>query len=493
MSILVLAALLGRPASGDAWLPSKPIPLSSFPIINQTFQKLTEHSVLNEFDGRGGGWAALRPRINYRGAAAYVLAASAAEYVVSLSDVHESKVSIERFLRGSEATFDVTPMTMPIVATELDGDSAPPMPARVAALLRESWASLDPQGPALVASIKAMDALNHFPHARDTFGTHLLGTFGMLALWGQPADVRRCGLFHTAYSGDLFRFFLFDASAGDERAQLRAVVGSDAEQLTWLFGTVHRGALLGLREMMSLDAPPSYTLSSLETQYVSVAHRLHGAVEVSKAEIAKLMVVTIADYLEQLVDVNGWRDHHQVEAPSALWPGSGRPGLGLHWAASLCQAVRSHLEVVPPVFGRCTQSLRRADEEAARDAYWRVVSEEAALAEPTQLGLLADAARRNPHVGEPEVMLAQILFRNGRYEESRSACARALVKMYALGTAWDKRRTYGAWVGYARLLHVRSSRKLGGHSDSLPPELSLPPTSGGLTLVDINKVAAMMP
>ena len=28
----------------------------------------------------------------------------------------------------------------------------------------------------------------------------------------------------------------------------------------------------------------------------------------------------------------------------------------------------------------------------------------------------------------------------------------------ALGTAWDKRRTYAAWVGYARLLDVRARR-----------------------------------
>ena len=65
-------------------------------------------------------------------------------------------------------------------------------------------------------------------------------------------------------------------------------------------------------------------------------------------------------------------------------------------------------------------------------------------------------------------------------------------KFVALGTAWDKRRTYAAWVGYARLLDVRARRSLRGEP-SMPEEMSLPMTSGGMTLISIRKLVGMMP
>ena len=366
------------------------------------------------------------------------------------------------------------------------------VPPRVLSLLRESWADLDPSGPALVSSIRQMTPLNEFPHARDTFGGHLLGTFGLLALWGQPNDVCRAGLFHTAYSGDIFRFFLYDAANAADRAELRSIIGDAAEQLTWLFGTVDRGSLLGLSHMMEHDLPPSYSLADYGEELVPVAHRLHGRVSLSTREVAKIMIVTIADYLEQLVAVNGWLHHHQVESPSVLWPGDGKPGLGLAWASSLCHAIRSHLEVVPPIFERCTRTLTRTGEVASRDGYWRAVSLEAELPQREQAALYTEAIAQNPFIGEPELMLAQLYFRSGDFGAALTHCGHALRKFVALGTAWDKRRTYAAWVGYARLLDVRARRSLRGEP-SMPEETSLPMTSGGMTLISIRKLVGMMP
>ena len=74
--------------------------------------------------------------------------------------------------------------------------------------------------------------------------------------------------------------------------------------------------------------------------------RLHGHVNVSTAVAAKILVVTLADYLEQMVEVNGWRDHHQVFLPLSLYPGDGKPALALYWISRMCRAVRgSRLEV----------------------------------------------------------------------------------------------------------------------------------------------------
>ena len=56
------------------------------------------------------------------------------------------------------------------------------------------------------------------------------------------------GLVHTAYSGDLFSFFAFDAALASERARLAALIGEEAEPLVHLFGTVARHGLWGWAE-----------------------------------------------------------------------------------------------------------------------------------------------------------------------------------------------------------------------------------------------------
>jgi len=369
------------------------------------------------------------------------------------------------------------------------------MPAGVRAIVHNDWVALDPDGPALIESARKIEALGEFSHARDTFGAHLSATFGILCAWGQAPDISRAGLFHTAYSGDLFQFYLWDAANPDERERLRQIVGADAEQLTWLFGTVTRGHLLGLAEVMA-DAAPPVPLPAKgpflgTSDMVEARHRLRAVINVTYAEVAKLMVITIADYLEQMVEVNGWRDHHQVEQPLRLYAGDDRPALALYWISAICRAVREHLDTVPPVFERCTATISREDEEAARDAYWRVVTREAELTVHEQLSLLGEAVERNPFVGEPHLIIAQLHFRHAKYEEATRHAALALTRFYALCTAWDKRRSFPAWVAFARLLALRARRKSSGLS-SLPISEALPPTSGGLPLVSVGRVVDEM-
>ena len=371
-----------------------------------------------------------------------------------------------------------------------------PMPASIAALIREAWSELDADGEEMVDVLsrgKLVSPLSFFAHARSTFKEHLIGTFGLLAAWGQPKDVRRAGLFHTAYSGDLFQFYVFDASSSADRSELRGIIGTEAESLVHMFGTVHRGQLVGLSDAINDTAgaaPPA--MSGAPDDATLVADRLLGERRVSNREASKLMVVTIADYLEQMVEVNGWRDHHQVEMPEALYPGDGKPALALHWMSHVCLAVRGQLEVVPPIFDGCTRLISLDDERAARDAYWRVVQREADLSEAEQLALLDEAAAKNPFVGEVHLMAAQLHFRAGRHALAAEACARALERFYALATAWDKRRSFGSWVGYARVLYLRATRLSRGLS-SLPYNEELPPTSGGLKMVGIRGLVDDLP
>ena len=134
--------------------------------------------------------------------------------------------------------------------------------------------------------------------------------------------------------------------------------------------------------------------------------------------------------------------------------------------------------MVPPVFGYCTRVLTMEDERTARDAYWRVVLKEhgGGMDEAEQRANLAVAIALNPFVAEPHILLAQLDYRRKSYAAVVSQCDSALTKLYAMATAWDKRMSFGAWVGYARLLRLRASRKLAGESTSLPTEAHMPPT-----------------
>ena len=68
--------------------------------------------------------------------------------------------------------------------------------------------------------------------------------------------------------------------------------------------------------------------------------RISGRLNLTNQEVAELLVVTAADYVDQTLDVNGWRDHHMVEPhETPIFPGTGRPELSLFWIASALRAV----------------------------------------------------------------------------------------------------------------------------------------------------------
>ena len=93
---------------------------------------------------------------------------------------------------------------------------------------------------------------------------------------------------------------------------------------------------------------------------------------------------------------------------------------------------------------------------------------------------LRAAVRLNPFIGEPHVLLAQVAFRQGRYEQCVAECADALRKLYALGTAWDKRIGFPGWCAFTRLVALRASRRARGET----PQNDFPRLPNGLTRID---------
>ena len=120
------------------------------------------------------------------------------------------------------------------------------MPPKIESIIHSDWESLEPDGEEQFH--KAMSYLrrkefNEFAHARDVFSEHLIGTYSILSAWGLPKEITRAGLFHTVYGGDLFIFYYFNPNDQPDREELRNIIGTKAEQLTYLFGTMDRSVV----------------------------------------------------------------------------------------------------------------------------------------------------------------------------------------------------------------------------------------------------------
>ena len=81
-----------------------------------------------------------------------------------------------------------------------------------------------------------------------------------------------------------------------------------------------------------------------------------------------------------------------------------------------------------------------------------------------QEALFRKAHELNPWIAEPQVMLSQILFDKAEFSEAAHHAAGALQTLYDWGTCWDKRTSYAQWVGFARMAHLRASRRGAGLS-----------------------------
>eukprot|EP00977_Amphora_coffeiformis_P017245 scaffold5533_cov159-Amphora_coffeaeformis.AAC.1 len=165
----------------------------------------------------------------------------------------------------------------------------PKMPDVVKSILHEDWKGL---GVADILERLKSPGVLEFAHGRGTFYSHLSGTFGILKAWGQPDDICLLGMTHTAYGGDLFQFFLWDSL--NDRESLQSLIGNDAEGLTYLFGTINRGQLGGLQDIMSKQVSEMEPLVGSFT----VKHRVEGTKVVPAATAAKILLATVADYLD---------------------------------------------------------------------------------------------------------------------------------------------------------------------------------------------------
>lgn len=342
--------------------------------------------------------------------------------------------------------------------------AAPAVPQKILATLHEDWTAFDPEADRLLGWIRSVHAFHEFAHARDPFHVHLRGTWQILSCWDQPQDICRCGLLHSAYSRSGFNFRFFDIHSPDSRENLRSLLGKGAEQLIYNYcSTWDEQAWFpvasGERKPARLE-PEGYEIPSR----LSPGETLH----LSAEDMAKLLVILVADLADQHSERYTYRDVYHQEEPELNWPGPGAPGIGaLPMFSRMLAAAKPYLEVVPPVFEGCTAILDFKDESTARDLYWKTMQEEEKMKGEEREAAYTRVCELNPFVAEPHVMLSQELYRRGDFVLAVHEAATALEIFYQWGTCWDKRHSFAQWVGFARMMLLRSKRRQAG-------ELSLP-------------------
>uniref|UniRef100_UPI0025DC5378 DUF6817 domain-containing protein n=1 Tax=Ottowia sp. TaxID=1898956 RepID=UPI0025DC5378 len=323
-------------------------------------------------------------------------------------------------------------MTTTALFAPLDAD----LHARALALLDDEWlahdADLAPVLPIVLARGVGQDW-----HKAGTFRHHLVGVARTLALWRQPRDVRLLGLLHSVYGNAFVDLVKFDPTR--ERARLREAVGERAEHLVYLFCTASRAQFV--RQLLAGRIEPDGSVQVGE-------QRLPADV------VAAFIVVSMADTCEQWFawqeDIySGFPDVPQVPQAAhwmaALWPGPMRPPSRIVAHISQLGAALQHpalkgLLPMPPVFAHCTRTLAAGDEAAASSLYWSVIAQDQPLVQMDgAVAALEHAARLNPWVGEPQMVLAQLYLIAGRSKEAEAAATGALQCYSAWGNAWDKR------------------------------------------------------
>jgi Aspartyl/Asparaginyl beta-hydroxylase/Domain of unknown function (DUF6817) len=255
---------------------------------------------------------------------------------------------------------------------------------------------------ALVAFLESEGA-GAFSHGGGrTLVDHLVETSFIVRRWGQPGWLAHAALIHSVYGTEAYHPQLVSLSRRDEVA---AVAGDQAEHIAYLFSVTPRRPLLAGTPRWLRDLPS----------------RAPGADPPTADELEALVLLHMANIAEQARAADG------------------SPG---RWLATL----RGVAELLPendrPLFTAQLAGFEEADEALTRTAYLDGLTREGHGREEA----LALAAALCPVVPEPCAWLAYLFAQRGDGESSRAWAGQARKRLWALGTAWDKRRSFDEWL-----------------------------------------------
>ena len=106
------------------------------------------------------------------------------------------------------------------------------------------------------------------------------------------------------------------------------------------------------------------------------------------------------------------------------------------------------------MFNYCTKVLDPEEQIAARDLYWEAICSDDRKERDWEKveKLLLESIQKNPFVGEPHLVTAQLYLNMERYAEAKKEAEEGLKLLLEWGVSWDKRMTWESWVSWGRVM-----------------------------------------
>lgn len=270
--------------------------------------------------------------------------------------------------------------------------------------------------------LTALAPTRSMAHGAGSFMHHLFGVYQILVAWGCAPAVYTAGLFHSTYGTEFYAASLFDFA---DRKTLRELIGPEAEALVYAFGRMSRSQLLD-------DSP------------VEIDNGEH---RISDEQLSALRCIEMANLLEQQAAA----DRSPAIFVRRLW--------------QLARAGTA-LEHRHPIMGIIDFPARQ--EHTALDAYHRALGFPSPDADSTA-ELLRQCTVGNGVVGEPLILLAAIELDHGEWAAAMSAVSRGRDLLARWACPWDKRLSFGDWLGLAD--RIGELAELGATGTDLWPQL----------------------
>ncbi|MEE4012130.1 hypothetical protein V1T76_08725 [Roseibium sp. FZY0029] len=236
-------------------------------------------------------------------------------------------------------------------------------------------------------------------HSGSHLLDHLQGTYRILQAWMVPEAVAIAGLIHSVYSTQFFRDGLFTI---DERDDIRAVFGPDAERLAFYFCFLDRTKLWS-------EVVPRTATGRRECE----RHDLCGSLSVDFDDIRSLAAIECANFVEQ--------SYHDDRSPAL-------------WMSDAIEQQRTFSDLIGNAVLRKIERLDQDCEIQALDIYNQCIYNQT-----PDLTLLLDCISLNPHIPELYYFAACELDRRDDAMEASNFRAKALSLRRMWGRAWDRR------------------------------------------------------
>lgn len=277
-----------------------------------------------------------------------------------------------------------------------------------------------PTAAALERALFALGA-DSLGHANSqTLYVHLLETRRILDSWGQSPTIQMAGQFHSVYSTAAYRKQLLSYK---NRPSLRALIGTDAENLVYLFSVLSYSTVFKAWKALNEFSP--HDVITLKLEALSIA--------LTQDELKHLLILHMANMAEQ------------TQAGR-----SGKTSI-LNTLANLSRNLEVHSIPLPECLVVLAEQMTHEREQDLNEAYR--VGLHLALEDPrSAVRELAVASNLCPILAEPLLLQSFLVGQLGDKRRQIELAEIGLLRLETFGVCWDKRKSFEEWRGLAKQL-----------------------------------------